>query len=218
MEAFRSQWDIPTDFLIVHATNRPGQKLWDEVMNTHRYESASTTIGYAHEQCHIEGVLPHLEDPGQSMHPSRFPRRSRWDASCGWQSSTKISYRRVTNLSLTDRGMLMQKDTDRLEATQLTASRLSLRVPYSLRRGGLSVPQLYESGDFALFVAAQSFISYDWQWYALFYEPEHAVTPAVFLHFVSASALRTNLRFLNRKTERIAIRDIRRPDQHINDI
>ena len=97
-------WNIPRDFFIHHAANPDGDQLWEAVMSGHArnrvLEQSSSQVDLvlpqqtstSYDHYHIEGVLSHIVKPGHS----RFRRRLHHDPHSGWQTSTKISYCRIS--------------------------------------------------------------------------------------------------------------------------
>ena len=104
--------------------------------------------------------------------------------------------------------------------------RPSLRVPYSLNRGGLQLQPLFELREqrrihYSLFESLKSAFMHEWQKALVFtcYRGQTStdILPAPILcYLLSNSTCRTNLRYLSREIRRISFQEIRYPNSGIN--
>jgi hypothetical protein len=109
----------------------------------------------------------------------------------------------------------------------------TLRFLYSDSRGGVEIPQLYNSSrkEYSLFENLKTFCRHNWHLRVLFDQridhfgcdyvvyPNSLVLPGTPLIYLWASCLwEENLRFLDKETKRISFREIRNPRLEINTI
>lgn len=104
--------------------------------------------------------------------------------------------------------------------------RPSLRVPYSLNRGGLQLQPLFELREqrrihYSLFESLKSAFMHEWQKSLVFtcYRGQTStdILPAPILcYLLSNSMCRTNLRYLSREIRRISFQEIKYPNSGIN--
>lgn len=88
-------WDLDGTIFLEHAETHEGVPLWDAVMDRERHRHGSELRLLKNN--HIEGVLSNLMPSNEAQSgPSHITRRLEDDNKFGWQSTSRISYERVT--------------------------------------------------------------------------------------------------------------------------
>jgi len=124
--------------------------------------------------------------------------------------------RDVTDLFLVD-GPL-ERSSNSGYATPSAKS--TLRLPLSLNRGGLVLPQFCNTPALAISDSLHRFFSHPWHFHVMFAKRSDGkvgLAPETIFHLLVSSTWSENLQILDRTTKRISFDDIRRPSIDTND-
>ena len=102
---------------------------------------------------------------------------------------------------------------------EYSGSRPSLRLPYAMNRGGISLPQLLTEPrtQYSLYDALKNFFMHGWHLDVLFDPPGIILPPQPFIYLLSSSVFESNLRLLTNRIERVSFQEIRSPSLALNE-